>query len=586
MPTLTKTSTNSRSFPNANQTSSPYELRHSAWTFPSLSCSKSSIGSSSRTESTSLATRSESPDTVRGDDEINGCLKTIEIDDDDHPTLQEISMPRAYWDLTRESQDVDDMTGITHNFHDDDFMDSDAFDEWTANKERRIRTSRQLTESSQRILVVRPRRNDRVIFPLECLQNFSHNGVDLRPEITVELENGSFMRVAHVIRDVSIGEVFLRGNLFWRTNELNGWLEKKLNEVCMIIQVDQDDGRPPEEQGMEDVNINMVKRKRVLKLTNQSFPKLSFRDEQTSGMDVLRIKKEEVLVCRWRFIRFYANASARLKKKDSPCEFAMLRLRKEDCSHYAIEDDKLRRSWRGETISGGTHPTDETENLHTTSFSTRTAYVDLSEPENILVKHPTVSMSTGLSQKKLAERQQRDSSIKRNRRRHKQMYTFGDGFCGAGGTSRGATMAGLHVQWGFDMDENACESWGLNWPNATISQLMANEFVMDPDLNAFVDILHLSPPCQFFSPAHTVVGQNDEKNTASSFATGDLLEKTMPRVVTIENTHGLWQRHGDYMSGTINQFTSKGFSIRWKILNFADFGLPQKRHRLVIIASW
>ena len=136
------------------------------------------------------------------------------------------------------------------------------------------------------------------------------------------------------------------------------------------------------------------------------------------------------------------------------------------------------------------------------------------------------------------------------------------------------------------MDPHACESWGLNWPAAQIFQMMANDFAMHPLINALVDILHLSPPCQYFSPAHTTAGPNDEKNTASSFATSSLLDKARPRIVTIENTHGLLQRHSDYMSGTIHQFTSKGFSIRWKILNFADFGLPQKRQRLAIIASW
>ena len=167
-----------------------------------------------------------------------------------------------------------------------------------------------------------------------------------------------------------------------------------------------------------------------------------------------------------------------------------------------------------------------------------------------------------------------------------QRYVFGDGFCGAGGTSRGAIMAGLHVDWGFDNNEHACNSWRLNFPYAKTHCLWAHEFATHRTMNPRVDVLHLSPPCQFFSPAHTTAGKNDEQNTASSFAISYLLKKTKPRIVTIENTSGLVNRHIVYMNAVVNLFTSIGFSIRWKILNFADFGVPQRRIRLVVMASW
>ena len=167
-----------------------------------------------------------------------------------------------------------------------------------------------------------------------------------------------------------------------------------------------------------------------------------------------------------------------------------------------------------------------------------------------------------------------------------QRYVFGDGFCGAGGTSRGAVMAGLHVDWGFDNNEHACNSWKLNFPYAKTHCLWAHELATHRTMNPTVDVLHLSPPCQFFSPAHTTAGKNDEQNTASSFAITYLLKKTKPRIVTIENTSGLVSRHVIYMNAVVNLFTSIGFSIRWKILNFADFGVPQRRYRLVVMASW
>ena len=166
-------------------------------------------------------------------------------------------------------------------------------------------------------------------------------------------------------------------------------------------------------------------------------------------------------------------------------------------------------------------------------------------------------------------------------------YTFGDCFCGAGGMSRGAINAGLRIAWGFDFDLPACRSYQLNFFGTPIYHVWANEFSnCQRDLKC--DICHLSPPCQFFSPLHTSNGKNDELNTASLFAIEALLKKAKPRVVTLEETAGLVKigLHRDYFNAVINMFTSQGFSVRWKVLCCADYGVPQKRRRLVIIASW
>ena len=350
------------------------------------------------------------------------------------------------------------------------------------------------------------------------------------------------MRVIQIIQDVATMEVVLRGWLFGRTRAMNGLLPNKMNEVCLLMQVNNDDLRGPDEQGLEEVGIDNVIKRRGLRLTNQPFPDLSFRENNLDERDI--VEKERVLVCRWQYICYFADARAR--HKNSSCETALLRLRKEQCdANCAVEDDDLRTSWRGLTIKGGS--VNVTKALRKSRYRTHG------------VGRPFA---------------------------HTQMYNYGDGFCGAGGASRGATMAHLKVCWGFDMDEKACDSWELNWPEAKMYRMIANEFALDPTINAMVDILHISPPCQPFSPAHTRAGRNDEMNTASSFVIFTLLDKAKPRIVTIENTFGLQQRHKDYLHGIIHQFTSKGFSVRWKIMSFSDYGLPQSRRRLVIIASW
>lgn len=165
-------------------------------------------------------------------------------------------------------------------------------------------------------------------------------------------------------------------------------------------------------------------------------------------------------------------------------------------------------------------------------------------------------------------------------------YTFGDCFCGAGGTSRGAKGAGLRIDWGFDFNFPACQSFKMNFPAARVYNIWAHEFASLPDQDHKVDICHLSPPCQYFSDAHTIQGKDDEMNTATLFSVHKLLDKARPRVVTLEQTAGLLRRHSHFFNALVLMFTERGFSIRWRLLQCADYGLPQHRLRLFMIAAW
>lgn len=154
-----------------------------------------------------------------------------------------------------------------------------------------------------------------------------------------------------------------------------------------------------------------------------------------------------------------------------------------------------------------------------------------------------------------------------------QMLTFGDAFCGAGGTTRGAVMAGLKVKWGFDFWDNACTTWKANFSEATCYCMSSDEFVgtaQNPRGDApeiKVDILHLSPPCQYFSPAHTVNGVDDEMNIASLYAVLEVVKVVKPRVVTLEQTFGiLGARCRWYFSSVIHMFALLRFSVRWAIV--------------------
>lgn len=155
--------------------------------------------------------------------------------------------------------------------------------------------------------------------------------------------------------------------------------------------------------------------------------------------------------------------------------------------------------------------------------------------------------------------------------------------CGAGGATRGALMAGLKPIWGFDMNNHACTSWRLNFPDATLYEEWADQFIQRGLGNSSlrVDILHLSPPCQYFSPAHTTDGKDDEMNMASLFACGMLLDVAKPRIATLEQTFGivLLPRFQVYFNALILMFTDRGFSVRWKIVQLQNWVSIRPSHR-------
>ena len=83
------------------------------------------------------------------------------------------------------------------------------------------------------------------------------------------------------------------------------------------------------------------------------------------------------------------------------------------------------------------------------------------------------------------------------------------------------------------------------------------------------DVLHISPPCPPFSPLHTRPFPNDEQNQAAFLATEELIKKTKPRIVTLEQTFSLirTRENRTWFSAMIQVFTKLGFSVRWRVFN-------------------
>ena len=523
----------------------------------------------------------------------------------------------------------------------------------------------------------KPVRNPPVQEPFRLLNSYmTENEVNLLPGKSVELRdnafvrgfdvNGketrprnSFLKIKEIIQHRHTKAITLRGLLFQRCTYMNGFLEKKRNELCWILHVDEDDPRSYTEQSMETVPVSDVIKRRQIRMTNQTYPALSYRGDVHTREEEASLREIGVLVCRYMYVCIYVSADRR--KENQWSERVLQRLRAEDHENWSEVDIRcgekegnLRKVFRGDTIQGGSHrkvrtkalfsrpregsaaqpicltetnsnssPSSSVEaefriraspgsfcdltvtlgshkEIGTSSKASRLAHGKFSgQLQSCLsAEPPTVSLRVETPPKTVSTAQQlkrkaslsKESPDKRRRMMdisRSQQYTFGDCFAGAGGMSRAAKQAGLAIQFAFDANKNACNSYHLNFPEAKIECILANEFIKHPQ-EYKVDILHLSPPCQPFSPAHTHTGKNDDTNTATLFAVGPLIDKAKPRIVTLEQTFGIVIRaeHQHYLNALIQVFTHRGFSIRWKLLNCADFGVPQRRLRVFMIASW
>lgn len=185
---------------------------------------------------------------------------------------------------------------------------------------------------------------------MERLENIMYEGMNINYHTNVELVDGDFLRVKDIIRDTRKSNLILRGWLFRRTREMNGLLERKTNEICWVLHVDEDDRRELSVQGMESIPITHVRKRRSIRMTNRPYPELSWREDRIENREV--VLNDRVLVCRYKYVCSYADADARRQNKWRAK--ALVRIQMAECdATIGVEDEALRYSWRGETLKGG-----------------------------------------------------------------------------------------------------------------------------------------------------------------------------------------------------------------------------------------
>jgi len=162
-----------------------------------------------------------------------------------------------------------------------------------------------------------------------------------------------------------------------------------------------------------------------------------------------------------------------------------------------------------------------------------------------------------------------------------------DLFSGCGGLTLGLKQAGFKVIGAVEINPSAAETYGKNHLGVKIWQkdirkLAGAEILRALGLKKYqLDLLAGCPPCQGFSRIRRH-GEKDLRNDLL-FEFLRIAEALRPKVVLLENVPGIT---GDKrFSIFIERLKSYGYCCKWDILDAADFGVPQRRKRLIVIGS-
>jgi DNA (cytosine-5)-methyltransferase 1 len=165
----------------------------------------------------------------------------------------------------------------------------------------------------------------------------------------------------------------------------------------------------------------------------------------------------------------------------------------------------------------------------------------------------------------------------------KRLRAF-DMFCGGGGSSLGAAMAGVDIVGGAEMADYPAQAFSANFPSARLYHGDLRALSLDglsKDLGK-IDILLASPECTNHTCAKGSAPRSEEsKETALQVIR--FAESMRPNWVILENVVHMkpWKRYPELKAS----LSALGYEISESVLDSSLFGVPQKRRRLFMIAG-
>ncbi len=172
---------------------------------------------------------------------------------------------------------------------------------------------------------------------------------------------------------------------------------------------------------------------------------------------------------------------------------------------------------------------------------------------------------------------------------NKDTFTNVELFAGAGGLALGLEQAGFENLLSNDFDKDSCNTLKANRPNwnvicDSVENLAEQDLLKKLNIKeGELDLLSGGYPCQSFSYAGKRLGLNDVRGTMFYYY-AKILKQLKPKMFLAENVKGLVSHDGGKTLQTmINVFEEIGYRVQYKVLNAWDYGVAEKRERIVII---
>lgn len=160
-------------------------------------------------------------------------------------------------------------------------------------------------------------------------------------------------------------------------------------------------------------------------------------------------------------------------------------------------------------------------------------------------------------------------------------------FAGGGGVAVGLKRAGFRVAAAVELDKFAAQTYRANHRKCLLLEEDVRKVEGSRLLQAAggrIDLLAACPPCQGFSSLTNKYRTEDERNTLV-LEVARIVEETLPTAVMLENVPGLAGKGMPLFEEFLSRLEALGYKHQWRVVQLADYGIPQRRRRLVLLAG-
>ncbi|MCI0152210.1 DNA cytosine methyltransferase [Paraburkholderia sediminicola] len=171
---------------------------------------------------------------------------------------------------------------------------------------------------------------------------------------------------------------------------------------------------------------------------------------------------------------------------------------------------------------------------------------------------------------------------------HASPYVAVDLFAGGGGLSLGLKQAGFAVCAAVEINVKAAETYAANHPEAIVFQRditkVSGSELVAASPTGVIDLIAACPPCQGFSQLTAKYRRHDFRNELI-FEFVRIVGEVRPKTIMMENVPGLVKKGKKLFDMAMADLGAFGYKLSSNVLEVADYGVPQRRSRLVVLGA-